>query len=253
MAGAAVCADYGDAGAPPDAARGYHSAMSRNTQPDFEAQCSVRRYSGEHHAHEHGFAQILYALDGCMELDIGGRAAFVDSACGIVIPAGAGHGYCAERSARILVIDAPDQPGLARLRRFAVPEPWRARTLAPQAVAARVAAVLQAPAVLARRRIDLDGLRQQVQAALHQDWPTARLAALCHLSAQRFHARLLELTGRTPQAWLRELRLDHAARLLARGQPLETTALACGYASASALAYALRRERGVGARALRAG
>ncbi|MDE2414302.1 MAG: helix-turn-helix domain-containing protein [Comamonadaceae bacterium] len=217
----------------------------------FEPSCSVRRYSGEHGAHEHGFAQILYALDGCMELDIAGRAAFVDTACGIVIPAGAGHGYLADRAARILVIDAPDQPGLSRMRRFAVPEAWRAGAPAPQAVAARVAQVLQAPGVLVRRRIDLARLAQAVQATLHQDWPTARLAALCHLSAQRFHARLLELTGRTPQAWLRDLRLNRAEQLLAHGQPLETAALACGYASASALAYALKRERGLGARDLR--
>lgn len=211
----------------------------------------MRRYSGEHRAHEHGFAQILYALDGCMELDIAGRGAFIDSACGIVIPAGAGHGYCADRSARILVIDAPDQPGLARMRRFAVPALWRTGAPTPQAVAAQVAAVLQAPDLLVRRRIDLALLTRRVQAALHEDWPTARLAALCNLSAQRFHARLLELTGRTPQAWLRTLRLDHAAQLLERGQQLEATALACGYASASALAYALKRERGLGARALR--
>lgn len=225
--------------------------MASASPSHFEPSCSVRRYSGEHSAHEHGFAQILYALEGSMELDIAGRAAFVDCASGIVIPAGAGHGYAAERSARILVIDAPDQPALARMRRFAVPAAWRGDAAAPRAVAERVAQVLEAPALLARRRMDLARLTQAVQAALHEDWPTARLAALCHLSPQRFHARLIELTGRTPQAWLRALRLDRAARLLARGQPLETTALACGYASASALAYALRRERGVGARELR--
>lgn len=212
---------------------------------------SVRRYDGEHHAHAHDFVQILYALDGCMELDIAGRAAFVDTVCGIVIPAGAGHGYIANAASRILVIDMPDQPGLARVRRFTVPEPWRAHALPAQAVAVQVAQVLLAPQVLERRHIDLAALAQTAQAALHEDWPTARLAALCHLSPQRFHARLLELTGRTPQAWLRGLRLDQAEQLIARGLPLSTAALACGYASASALAYALRRERGVGARALR--
>ena len=216
-----------------------------------EPQYSVRRYDGEHHAHAHGFAQILYALEGAMELCIAGRGAFIDTASGIVIPAGTDHGYCAERSARILVIDVPEQQGLARMRRFAVPEPWRAQFPQTPVLAQRVAEVLQAPSLLARRRIDLARLIRQVGAALHEDWSTPRLAALCHLSPQRFHARLLELTGVTPQAWLRGLRLDRAEQWLARGQPLEATAFACGYASASALAYALKRERGLGARALR--
>ena len=66
-------------------------------------------------------------------------------------------------------------------------------------------------------------------------------------------ARLLELTGHTPQQWLRARRLDVAERAMARGQSLEATALRTGYASASALAYALRRERGLGARVLRRG
>ncbi len=219
--------------------------------PLTEAQCTVRHYDGEHHAHAHGFAQILYALGGAMELDIAGRAAFVDTASGIVIPAGTRHGYRAALGARILVIDAPEQSALARVRRFAVPQAWRGREPVAQAAVEQVAAVLQAPRLLARRQLDLVRLARGVSGALHEDWPTARLAALCHLSPQRFHARLLELAGVTPQAWLRGLRLDSAEQWLARGQSLEATALACGYASASALAYALKRERGLGVRALR--
>lgn len=226
-------------------------AAMPHASPLLEPHYSVRRYDGVHHAHAHDFAQILYALDGRMELDIAGRAASVDAVGGIVIPAGTGHGYCAERGARIAVIDVPDQPGLSRLRRFQVPAPWRAAAPMADALLANLALALQAPRLLARRPLDLARLRQRVQSALHEDWPTARLAALCHLSPQRFHARLLELAGAPPQAWLRALRLDQAQRWLAQGRSLEATALACGYASASALAYALRRERGVGARALR--
>jgi AraC-like DNA-binding protein len=77
------------------------------------------------------------------------------------------------------------------------------------------------------------------------------MAERCLLSPQRFHARLLELTGHSPQAWLRTLRLDEAQRLLRRGLTLEAAAARVGYRSASALAHAMRRDRATGARDLR--
>lgn len=227
---------------------------------------SVRRYGGEHEAHAHDHAQLLYALHGRMELEIGGRAAFVDTACGLVVPAGAVHGFLARPGTRIFVIDAPPGAALQRARRFAVPAAAQAlaRTAgtaleqsgpgaALHAAAVCLPLLLDSPRVLARRPLDEALLQAAVDRALHEPWPTARMAGLFHLSAARFHARWLELTGRTPQDWLRARRLDAAERLLARGRPLAAAARATGYASASALAYALRRERGVGARALRAG
>lgn len=212
---------------------------------------SIRRYDGRHLSHSHGYAQVMFALNGRMELEIAGRTLVADASSGVVVPAGFEHGYCAEESARMLVIDAPDASALARVRRFAVTMDCLRRVRADDPAAA-LEAMLDAPEVLARRRIDLARLEAAVDAALHEDWPTARLAALCCLSAQRFHARLLELTGRTPQAWLRERRLDLAARLVRRGVSLEAAAARTGYASASALCFALRRDRRVGARALRA-
>ena len=216
-----------------------------------QAQTSVRRYSGEHQAHAHGHAQILFALQGRMELEVDGKASFVDSACGMVIPAGIDHGYLAQPKTQVFVIDAPMEQGLDRLRRFAVPPPLRF-PLSDLSAAAQMALVLQAPSLLQRRGFDLRQLQQQVQAALHEAWPTARLAAQMHLSVAQFHARFVELAGCTPQDWLRNLRLDAASQQLRQGAALEATALRCGYASASALAYALRRERGVTSRQLRA-
>ncbi|WP_027014505.1 helix-turn-helix domain-containing protein [Comamonas composti] len=213
-------------------------------------QCSVRSYSGEHQSHAHGHVQILFALQGRMELEVGGRSAFVDAASGMLIPPGLEHGYLADRRAQVFVIDAPAGPGLDRWRRFAVPPVLRSAA-AQMPVAEQIALVLEAPALLARRSLDLAALQACVEAALHEDWSTARLARLCHMSSQRFHARFVELAGRPPQAWLRALRLDAAQHALARGLTLEATALRTGYGSASALAYALRRDKGLGARQLR--
>lgn len=217
--------------------------------PDY----SVRHYSGEQQAHSHGHVQLLYALAGRMELEVDGKAAYVDTASGVVIPAGATHAYLAQHGSAIAVVDAPEQAGLAQLRRFAAPTAAWLGTHASQGTMAEayLAWVLQSPVLLQRRALDVQAITRAVQADLAADWPTAQLAALAHLSAQRFHVRWQELTGRTPQQWLRDLRLDAASRALAAGEPLETTALRCGYSSASALAYALRRDRGVGSRSLR--
>ncbi len=61
------------------------------------------------------------------------------------------------------------------------------------------------------------------------------LAALLLLSRRTLYRHLHELTGLTPGAWLRELRLDHARRLLeARTYPtIAEVAYASGFASAS--------------------
>ena len=229
---------------------------AQHTAPS-SAHGSVRSYGGEHQSHAHGHAQILYALQGRMELEVDGRAGFVDAACGMIIPAGCEHGYLAAPQTRIMVIDAPPGHGLERARSFAVPPALRRpgqlqpSALTAIAAASQLALALQAPSLQPRRALDLARLRAQVVPRLHESWPTERLAALCHLSVAQFHARFVELADQTPQRWLRALRLDAASALLARGLPLHTCALQCGYASASALAYALRRERGIGARQLR--
>ncbi len=150
----------------------------------------------------------------------------------------------------MVVIDVAPDVGLDRARRFVVTP--GVRQLAAAGRADRLLdAILQAPRVGVRRGIALDGLRATLAGALHEDWTTARMAERCLLSPQRFHARLLELTGQSPRAWLRTLRLDEAQRLLRRGLTLEAVAARVGYASASALAHALRRDREVGARDLR--
>ncbi len=211
---------------------------------------TLRRYAGAYAAHAHAYAQVLVGLSGRLELELDGRGTWVDGACALVVPAGVAHAYLADAPARVLVIDSPALPGLERARRFVPPAQWKTPCL--QLDADRIVEGLASTAgVLQRRPIDLACIDAALDAQLHARWSTARLAALCHLSAPQFHARFVQLTGSTPADHVRACRLDRAQQLLRSGLGLEATALQVGYASASALAYALRRERGLGARALR--
>jgi len=216
-----------------------------------EISTGIRRYAGEYLNHEHAHAQIMFALRGRMELEIGGRSAFADTSCGMVIPAGVIHGFLASTDVRMFVIDLPAHHDVGQRRSFAVTPACR-KSIGLADATLQLAQVLQAPRVLARRGIDLARLDAALEGALHETWSTARMAKLFFLSTQRFHARLLELTELTPQTYLRHRRFDMAERLLCHGVPLETTAQQVGYRSASALSFALKRDRKISTRQLRA-
>jgi AraC-like DNA-binding protein len=219
-------------------------------KPLIDTAATLRRYAGEYIAHAHEHAQVLVGLHGRLEIELDGKGSYVDAATALIVPAGVAHGYLAQRPAQVLVIDAPAHAGLARFRRFATPAHWKDPQRAFDALAA-LSEIGAAPTVLQRRAIDLVAIDAALDGELHGDWSTARLAALCRLSAQRFHPRFVELTGMTPGSYVRRRRLGRAQQLIRAGLPLEVTALQVGYASASALAYALRRDHGVGARTIR--
>ncbi|MBL8360817.1 MAG: helix-turn-helix domain-containing protein [Rubrivivax sp.] len=224
-----------------------------SSPPLLHAAASLRRYAGEYAAHAHDHAQLLLGLRGGLQLEAAGHAALVEAGTAIVVPAGVAHAYRADRPSNVLVIDAPMRRGLERMRRLVPPPAFRDALAAgalPDAEAT-LQALIGAPTAGPRRRLDLEALQATLRGRLHEAWGTAQLAALVHLSPQRFHARFVEATGRAPAGWLRALRLDESERLLAAGVSLEAAALYVGYASASALGHALRRDRGSGARKLR--
>lgn len=212
-------------------------------------ELSTRHYRGEYLPHEHAHPQVLLGLHGSLQLEVDGHAAFVDASCGLVIPAGARHAYLATSPAEVMVLDCPPLPGIARLRRFALPS--QCRPGAGRDALQLLDTLADTRTLQTRRRLDLEGLRAQVSTALHRPWTLHDLASLSGFSAPRLRARFAELAATSPMDWLRQLRLDEAERQLRAGLPLEAVALAVGYASAAALSFALRRERATGARQLR--
>jgi AraC-like DNA-binding protein len=215
-----------------------------------EVSWNIRRYSGEQLSHAHEYVQILFAVQGRMELEAGGRAYFADTSCGMIIPAGVDHAFLAERDTRMVVIDVPELLSAKHLLRFAVTPSIR-NGVNHLAVAPDLTQFLEARRISARRGIDLARLDTALDKSLHESWNPARMARLFYLSPQRFHMRLLELCGQTPAAYLRTRRLDAAQSMLRAGVLLETAALQVGYRSASALGFALRRDRNLSARQIR--
>ena len=244
-------------------------------------QGSLRTYLGGHAPHAHSHAQVLLGIEGGLALEVNGRSAWVDATAGLVIPAGTTHGFESRGGARVWVVDAPACLGLDRLRAFALPPGWAANpssgsspgqgtatdagtgtgtassTYGQTGTSLSAAQVLdtldQAARVQVRRPVEVARLQAAVADTLHQPWPVQRMAALYCLSVPRFQVRWQALTGLSPQAWLRGQRLDAAQRQLKAGWPLETVALQVGYRSASALLFALRRDRGQTTRNLRGG
>jgi AraC-like DNA-binding protein len=207
----------------------------------------LRHYRDEHGVHAHGHVQLLFGVGGCLDVEVGGHLMRVDPSTGLVIPPGTSHGSAARHEADVWVVDVPAAREFDRLRPLALV------ANRPQGVAVEqwLDFARSAHRALPRRRIDTELLGVAVDKTLHEDWPAARMAAHFALSVPQFHARWRLLTGQTPQAWLRVRRLNAAERLLRAGWAGDTVAAHVGYASVSAMLYALRRERGVGARDLR--
>lgn len=78
-----------------------------------------------------------------------------------------------------------------------------------------------------------------------RDWTLDALAELGHMSRNRFAVQFRAVVGVPPAAFLAQIRIGFAQRLLRKGQALAAVAHAVGYGSQPAFSRAFIRETGI--------
>lgn len=218
---------------------------------------SLRRYGPAPGRHAHDHAQVLWALDGALELEVSGRGARLAAGQGLVIPPGELHDFEAPQGSCCLVLDTADPAWLGCAPRPLRPGPVEhlARFLAASLEQGLPVSPVLGERLLVQawglatvlpsrgaRAVDWEGLARWVQGRLSAPLAVADLAARAGLSESQFRARCLAALGCTPMQWLRSQRLSQARTLRAQGLPVALVARRVGYDSPSALTAALRRQ-----------
>jgi AraC-like DNA-binding protein len=238
---------------------------------------ALRTYGGEVRRHAHPHHQAVLPVEGRLAMRVGGSSGAVAAGAGVFVAAGTDHSFSAAGANRFVVIDVPAHGTLAKdlidaaavAPFFAVDAPLQG-LLAYLSDAARPGPLerdeaLNAAALLASaiaRRIEpgraaaTDGIARAIALAeqrLDERLGIAELAGAAGMGRSRFHEAFRQRTGRTPGAFLIDLRLERAAALISGSdQRLVEIALAVGFSEESALCRAFRRRRGVTPASLRA-
>jgi len=226
---------------------------------------SLRSYGTDSVVHRHAHVQIVLAIQGQMEIEVGGRGNCLDLTRAAFVAPDVDHAQSAQGPNRFLVLDCPlDEigdaaaerlqsqtflpvsPALRRLIEFidlscagvALSEP-----LARHCTPLLLAALTTAQSVIRPR---LGALLARIEAAPEQAWTAAHMAHVVNLSVSRLHALFRAELQQTPQQWLSALRLRRVREMLAGSDlPLAQLALCAGYADQSALTRAMRRATGM--------
>lgn len=227
--------------------------MTKNSTPTW----SIRSYGSSPGSHVHDHFQILWGLNGNLELEIDGKGTQLSTGGGMVIVPNERHDFESRGGSRCLVLDTPDTGWSVRER---IPQFAKATDLLARFIAEAIdgqlpidqhyGALLLAqswgalPVVQrVRREIDWASLTQWVKDRLAKPLTATDLAEQACFSESQFRARCLEKLGCSPMHWVRGLRLEQSKVLRSTGLSIADVARRTGYDSPSALTAAMRRER----------
>ena len=221
-----------------------------------QSSLTVRTYGPSRGSHSHDHFQVIWTLDGCLELEVEGRGTRLSRGSGFVIAPSERHDFESLHGSQCLVLDTsrPIWGALNRQPHWTPAVDLLAQSLAlclrngvpfsanyGTGLFAQLWGMPVSPQRV-RRPIDWDGLTRWACMRLSAQLTVADLATRTHLSETQFRARCLEEQGCTPATWIRRLRLDKAAALRANGASAMDAARQVGYESAAALATARRRS-----------
>lgn len=230
---------------------GYKSNMPKRDATHW----SIRTYGPSPGSHTHDHFQVLWGLEGSLELEVEGKGARVGAGQGLVITPGDKHDFESLHGSRCLILDSPD---LGWSSRECLPQFAKVSNLLTHYIAEAIEQKVpfdagQAAFLLAqswgptsqmtrvRRDIDWQGVSLWVKDHLSRPLSVGDLAERACLSESQFRARCVEALGCSPMQWIRRLRLEQAQHLRRQGMSVAAVANQTGYDSPSALTAALRR------------
>ena len=243
----------------------------------------TRHYVGPLDSHSHPYFQLVLPFDGCKEVEVEGRSDWLAPGRAMLVGEMRRHASRAEGIQTAVVLDLPGAD--AGLSLAPLLEHWARRRFFPvdsemmalvryadrafgAASGGSTSGEARAWAELALWRL-FRGLDETgpapagariaramgfAKTRLAQPPSVAEMAAAAALSESAFHEAFRRATGRSPSAWLRDLRLENAASLLREtALPIAEIALRTGFSDQAALIRAMKRETGRTPGALRRG
>lgn len=219
------------------------------------SQLTVRNYGAAGGGHAHDHFQILWPLQGCLELEVEGKGVALQVGEALLVRPGDHHDFESRKGSRCLVLDTSEPVWQYRAER-----PPFSRSTSKMAAFLAVALEEKLPLALesgeqllaqswgaapsgsgTRRLVNWNQLGNWAAPRLHERLLAADLADQVHLSESQFRARCVEELGITPMQWLRQQRLQRAQQLRNAGVSVAEASERVGY-SASALTAAMRKS-----------
>ncbi|MET0611934.1 MAG: AraC family transcriptional regulator [Pseudomonas caspiana] len=219
----------------------------------------VRSYDGENPYHQHDHVQLVLPLRGRMDIDVEGRGGCIDQSMAALVAPGSEHSQLTDIDSRFLVLDcAPTMLEALHMGRLAeriyVPILPATRRLIEFAELIgseqlSISAPQLGPLLLSSLASDtprvsppMERLINRLRANPGIHWDNEAMAQVANMSMSQLHQRFRQLFKMSPQAWLTDLRVQEAQRLL-RGTSLPITEIAslAGFSDQASLTRTMQR------------